>query len=343
MQGPQKTQFHWTRLYNSDGSCWNILIIKHIHTFTSIKLFQLRHGCFTHFIYNNGGRSVSAYQNRRCEAVASGPTSLTAYKVNGNGPGRHCCKWNGIPCIEQPCTVPRRRDKHNKREALAYCQGLRKPYSWPGGKNPVCQMTSSIGSTLQPWPCGPSSAGCWVWSSGESTSEHNGFCSAPCLWVQAEQDHYTGLCITMTTSDHKTREKPLPTARDSECHTVDLAARTRCVKWHPPLGQHSNPGQLFRPCGPSSAGCCVWSRASGESTSEHKGLCSAPYFVSVCVCVTMKKGARRMANTTSDTGDTSSKQQQAQCKENYNKRKRPVSSVDHCHPYRRKKRREAVY
>ena len=62
-----------------------------------------------------------------------------------------------------------------------------------------------------------------------------------------------------------------------------------------------------------------------------------------CVCVTMKKSARRMASTTSDTGDTSSKQQQAQRKENYNKSKRPVSSVDHCHPYRRKKRREAVY
>ena len=39
----------------------------------------------------------------------------------------------------------------------------------------------------------------------------------------------------------------------------------------------------------------------------------------MCVCVTMKKSARRMASTTSDTGDTSSKQQQAQRKENYNK------------------------
>ena len=38
----------------------------------------------------------------------------------------------------------------------------------------------------------------------------------------------------------------------------------------------------------------------------------------------MEKSARRMASTTSDTGDTSSKQQQAQRKENYNKRKRPV-------------------
>ena len=32
----------------------------------------------------------------------------------------------------------------------------------------------------------------------------------------------------------------------------------------------------------------------------------------VWMCITMKKSARRMANTTSDTGDTSSKQQQAQ-------------------------------
>ena len=52
-----------------------------------------------------------------------------------------------------------------------------------------------------------------------------------------------------------------------------------------------------------------------------------------CVCVSQwKKSARRMASTTSNTGDTSSKQQQAQRKENYNKSKRPVSSVDHCHP-----------
>ena len=35
------------------------------------------------------------------------------------------------------------------------------------------------------------------------------------------------------------------------------------------------------------------------------------------MCVTMKKSAGRTASTTSDTGDTSSKQQQAQRKENY--------------------------
>ena len=63
----------------------------------------------------------------------------------------------------------------------------------------------------------------------------------------------------------------------------------------------------------------------------------------MCVCHNEKKGARRMASTTSDTGDTSSKQQQAQRKENYKKSKRPVSSVDHCHPYRRKKREEKPF
>ena len=41
----------------------------------------------------------------------------------------------------------------------------------------------------------------------------------------------------------------------------------------------------------------------------------------VCACVCHnEKSARRMASTTSDSGDTSSEQQQAQRKENYNKR-----------------------
>ena len=59
--------------------------------------------------------------------------------------------------------------------------------------------------------------------------------------------------------------------------------------------------------------------------------CQKRVFATACVCVTMKKSARRMASTsdmTSDTGDTSSKRQQAQRKQKYNKRKRPVSSVD---------------
>ena len=45
-----------------------------------------------------------------------------------------------------------------------------------------------------------------------------------------------------------------------------------------------------------------------------------------------------MASTASDTGDTSSKQQQAQRKEKCNNSKKPASSVDHCHPYRRKEK-----
>ena len=63
-----------------------------------------------------------------------------------------------------------------------------------------------------------------------------------------------------------------------------------------------------------------------------------------CVCVSQwKKSARRMESTTSDTGDTSSKQQQAQRMQKYTKRKRPVSSVDHCHPYIRKNREEKQF
>ena len=47
--------------------------------------------------------------------------------------------------------------------------------------------------------------------------------------------------VTMTTSDHKTREKLLPTARDSESRTVDLAARTRCVKMTSSIGSTLQP------------------------------------------------------------------------------------------------------
>ena len=49
-----------------------------------------------------------------------------------------------------------------------------------------------------------------------------------------------------------------------------------------------------------------------------------------------------MASTTSDTSDTLSKQQQAQRKQKYNKRKRPLSSVDHWNPYRKKKERQLL-
>ena len=56
----------------------------------------------------------------------------------------------------------------------------------------------------------------------------------------------------------------------------------------------------------------------------------------------MEKSARRMASTTSDTGDNSSEQQQAQRKQKYNKRKRPVSSVDHCHPVIQEKKEKQL-
>ena len=73
-------------------------------------------------------------------------------------------------------------------------------------------------------------------------------------------------------------------------------------------------------------------------TEEKREVCVCVR-AGVCVCAcTMKESAIRMASTTNDTGDISSKKQHAQRKENYNKSKRPVSSVNHCHSYRRKKR-----
>ena len=48
--------------------------------------------------------------------------------------------------------------------------------------------------------------------------------------------------VTMTTGDHKTREKLLPIARDSESRTVNLAAtRTRCVKMTSSIGSTLQP------------------------------------------------------------------------------------------------------
>ena len=66
--------------------------------------------------------------------------------------------------------------------------------------------------------------------------------------------------------------------------------------------------------------------------------------VCVCVCVTMKKvpDEWQARQTIPAILQVSSSKHNAK-KKNYNKSKRPVSSVDHCHPYRRKKRREAVF
>ena len=63
--------------------------------------------------------------------------------------------------------------------------------------------------------------------------------------------------------------------------------------------------------------------------------------VCVCVCVFHNGKKKCQTSTASDTSNTSSKQQQAQRKKKkliYNS-KRPVSSVEHCHPYRTEKRR----
>ena len=51
------------------------------------------------------------------------------------------------------------------------------------------------------------------------------------------------------------------------------------------------------------AACVCVGGGGGGGGGVGVGVC-----VCVCVCVTMRKGARRMASTTSDSGDTSSKQ-----------------------------------
>ena len=64
--------------------------------------------------------------------------------------------------------------------------------------------------------------------------------------------------------------------------------------------------------------------------------------VYACVCVTMKKNARQMASPTSDTGDTSSRQQQAQRIENCNKSKRPVSACRSLPSLQKKKEKRSI-
>ena len=76
-----------------------------------------------------------------------------------------------------------------------------------------------------------------------------------------------------------------------------------------------------------------WGTRPWFLSSKHTYTSSIFFNAMKTMCVSQwKESARRMASTTSDTGDTSSKQQRAQHKEKYNKSKRPVSSVDHCHP-----------
>ena len=69
------------------------------------------------------------------------------------------------------------------------------------------------------------------------------------------------------------------------------------------------------------------------------GMCVC---VRACVCVCgvsqWKESARRMASSTSDTSSSS----KHNAKKKYSKNKRPVSSVDHCRPYRRKNKRSRL-
>ena len=59
--------------------------------------------------------------------------------------------------------------------------------------------------------------------------------------------------------------------------------------------------------------------------------------VCVCVCHNEKKCQTNVQARQVTPCVTSSKQQHAQRKENYNKSKRCVSSVDHCHRLQKKK------
>ena len=124
---------------------------------------------------------------------------------------------------------------------LAYCQGLGKPYNRPGCKNPVCQNDilhwvntltldscfGLVGHHQQGAECDP--------VEGQPLNLRT--CAQPlaCRWKLSKIS--TLACVvTMTTSENETREKLLPTARDSKSRTVDLPARNWCVKMTSSIG-----------------------------------------------------------------------------------------------------------
>ena len=79
---------------------------------------------------------------------------------------------------------------------------------------------------------------------------------------------------------------------------------------------------------------CVCTRAHVRASAR----LSLSLSLSLSLCVTMKnESPTGTESMTSDTGDDTSKQQQPQRKEIFNKGKRPVSPIDHCHPNGRKK------
>ena len=162
-------------------------------------------------------------------------------------------------------------------------------------------------------PCGPSSAGCWVWSSGESTSEHKGLCSAPCLWVQAEQDHYTGLCSNHDNKRPQNKREALaycqglgkpysrpgcknPVCQNDSLHWVNTPTLDSCFGL---VGHHqqgaecdpveSQPLNIRAYAQPLACGCklskiTTLACAVTMTTSDHK-MC-------VCVCTRTRVCAR---------------------------------------------------
>ena len=125
-------------------------------------------------------------------------------------------------------------------------KGLGKPYSQPSCKNPVCQ------NDILHWVNTPTLESCFgLVGHHQQGAECDQLESQP-LNIRAYAQPLTCVCklskittlacaVTMTTSDHKTREKLLPIARDSESRTVNLAARTRCVKKTSSIGSTLQP------------------------------------------------------------------------------------------------------
>ena len=76
-------------------------------------------------------------QGAECEPLEGEPLNIIA-----NAQALACgCKSSKITTLACAVTIP---SDHKKREALAYCQGLRKPHSRPGCKNLVCQKKNDI-------------------------------------------------------------------------------------------------------------------------------------------------------------------------------------------------------
>ena len=167
-------------------------------------------------------------QGVECDPLESQPLNIRAHAQP-----RACgCKLSKIATLA--CAVTMTVSDHKTREKLLpVARDAESRTVHLAARTRCVKMTSSIGSTLQPWTVvfrlvghHQQAAECDPLES----HEHKGLCWARCVWVQAEQDHYTGLFSNYDSNRDKTREKLLPCARNSESRSVNLAARTRCVK-----------------------------------------------------------------------------------------------------------------